>query len=166
MKNQNSINKLRYYLICICIFSVSSLIMNSANTIFNLGMRSSSVISNNDGNILFTLFIVLVLAPLFETLLFQSLLISILRKIPLINQSRLIIISISALLFALMHPFHPLYILHAFIGGSLLAYTYIYFDESESKGFYHTALLHMLLNLITLIVSIILVVFSSLTALN
>lgn len=122
-------------------------------------MRSSSVLSNNSGNMLFNLFIILIFAPLIETLLFQSILIRILKKIPFVKQSQLGVVVISALLFALTNPSRPLFILHAFIGGSLLSHTYIYFDESESKGFYHTALLHMLLNLSTLIASIVLVIF-------
>jgi membrane protease YdiL (CAAX protease family) len=95
-----------------------------------------------------------ILAPVIETLLAQVLPISLTQKFVKWN-TKIISVFISTLLFSLGHLSYSLwYFILIIPTGSLLALTYIIFQERKESGFWMTFSVHSLKNLIAFIITI------------
>lgn len=92
----------------------------------------------------------LLVGPLLETLIFQFGLIGLLFQWQFFEERRWLSIFISATVFALAHTYHFYYILYAFFMGLILCQFYLIMRERK-YAFWHTATLHMLINLFVLI---------------
>lgn len=87
----------------------------------------------------------LIVAPFFETLFFQLIIIEILRSY---NLHRMLIVFLSAFLFALAHYYNLTYIVATFFIGLLLSYYYLSMRIYKEKYvFLRVFLLHSCLNL-------------------
>jgi uncharacterized protein len=97
----------------------------------------------------------IIVAPLFETWLCQYLPLRFLRKwIGNKINSEIVYISISALLFASMHPFSIWYLIFTIIPGVLLAYFFSHFYklyQSLIVSFWFTAILHSVINVASIV---------------
>lgn len=101
---------------------------------------------NQDDKIL----MIVLLAPIFETLIFQFGIIEglliLTKKIKLSNHYLLIIL-ISSIAFSLSHFGSIFTIIHSFFSGLVLSTLYIYARVKELKPFFSTFLVHSLFNL-------------------
>ncbi len=96
-------------------------------------------------------FLLVIFAPIFETLIGQVLPIKLTEKI-LRNKHKVIPMLISAILFSLMHFGYSIwYSLLTFPLGILLAKTYVIFQKRKESSFWVTAAVHSLRNLIAVI---------------
>lgn len=107
--------------------------------------------------------LLLLFAPLVETLFFQVLPIEISNRVTKKCTGKpcvLFSIVVSALLFALEHRFSPAYMCYAFVLGLYLAFFYSYISKINGnkwgRGFVMTALLHLLFNSLALLAMVIL----------
>jgi hypothetical protein len=92
-----------------------------------------------------------IVAPLFETLVFQTIIIALVRNF--LSKKIGFQIAISALLFSLIHYYSIWYIVFAFLVGIILATGYvIYYRNGELKAFAAIAGVHFLRNFISFIV--------------
>jgi hypothetical protein len=112
------------------------------NSFFKLENRIFEAFSEKE-----MFFIVVVLAPIIETLIFQLCLFQFLIKTRINNQS--IIIILMSITFSLFHWYHWLYVLAVFVGGLFLNYFYIYVlkNKNELTAVLLTILLHSTYNL-------------------
>lgn len=93
-----------------------------------------------------------ILAPIIETVLFQSLPINIIKK-SVKWKTNILAVTVSALLFSLAHlPYSFWYFLLMIPPGLLLASTYIIFKQRRESAFWITASVHSLWNLIAVII--------------
>ncbi|NFA58953.1 CPBP family intramembrane metalloprotease [Clostridium sporogenes] len=88
-----------------------------------------------------------IIAPLYETLIYQMGVIKLFSLSKKIKNNKLLLIFISAVFFGLSHFYSMLYIFSGFISGILLAYSFIVYEYREKSGFYVTAIIHSLINL-------------------
>ena len=105
----------------------------------------------------FLVVVVIIIAPVFETFIFQVLPIEISNRITKKYTGKpcvLFSIAVSALLFAVEHRFSIAYMCFAFILGLYLAFFYSYtsrvYRKNWKKGFAATVLLHMIFNCLAL----------------
>lgn len=103
----------------------------------------------DDYGILFRISLLLIFAPIIETLIYQFLVIEILRKIKIPPG---LIISFSAILFGLTHHYHIFYIIATTISGIIYA---LYYLKLRPQGKLNAILgvtgLHFLTNLVALL---------------
>jgi len=97
------------------------------------------------------LFYALVFAPLFETLVFQFLIIKGLFYIQPLKKYPAVAILISAIVFSLVHN-NPFTVIFA---GVVLAYNFYFFNKHRSASFayWSTVLLHCFYNLVTYLIA-------------
>ena len=88
--------------------------------------------------------VVILVAPLVETALFQALPYHLLRKIPFFQKRVWLIIVISGLFFALQHFYSILYIIFAFVPGILLVTGYHL--RQGKHPFFSISAVHLLIN--------------------
>ncbi|ENK0838693.1 CPBP family intramembrane metalloprotease [Clostridium botulinum] len=94
----------------------------------------------------------MIISPLFETLLFQMGIIKLFSLSEKIKNNKLLLVIISAFPFGLVHGIYStLYIFCAFSLGILLAYSFIVYEDKEGHGFWVTAIIHSLMNLIAFV---------------
>lgn len=94
----------------------------------------------------------LVLAPIFETLLFQTLFFAIFKRI----KTRYWIISIiSGIAFGLFHNYSVFYMINTFLIGFIFMYMYLLRAEINNKPFISTIMAHFTVNLIVIIATLI-----------
>jgi len=89
----------------------------------------------------------IILAPIFETFLGQSLPYYLLKKVNYMNERSYLILLASALIFGLMHFYSLFYIIYAFFLGLVLSYGYMVRIKNDNKAFFLIAICHSLLNL-------------------
>lgn len=94
----------------------------------------------------------LVVVPLIETLLFQKAIYWVGIKIPSFRYNKLLLIIISAILFASAHFYSIAYIIYTFIIGAILMYCYIV--KVGRYPFWTTFAIHGLFNTIVSIVEL------------
>lgn len=90
------------------------------------------------------------IAPLFETLIYQYVVIEIL-SFKILKGKKLIIAIISALMFAIGHTYSFLYVFYTFIIGLILAYSYLTYKEKSYSAFWVVFWIHCIRNTITTI---------------
>jgi len=76
-------------------------------------------------------FLVVIIAPIIETLIFQYLLFSLLNQIRIKNT--LIIVLLMSFAFSLAHWYHWLYVVATFINGFFLNYFYVYIYKYRNE---------------------------------
>ena len=100
---------------------------------------------------LYQLVVVVLLAPLFETLIFQTAPILISRKHSSLSPGTIILAS--SLFFAVAHSYSIAYIFYAFLIGLLLAYSYTMYLEKTVSAFWVVATIHSLRNMFSWVLS-------------
>lgn len=96
------------------------------NRFFNLENAIFEKFSENE-----ILFIAVVFAPIFETLIFQFFLYRLLNQIGIKNT--LIIIILMSVAFSQAHWYHWLYVVATFISGLILNYFYLYIHKKKNE---------------------------------
>ncbi len=92
------------------------------------------------------------IAPLFETLLYQKIIISLCDYIPFLNKRKYLIILISALAFAWNHLYSIRYAVQVFFsGGITLGYAYVVYEEKEKHPYWVVFSIHGFWNLLIFI---------------
>ncbi|EPY2285022.1 CPBP family glutamic-type intramembrane protease [Clostridium sporogenes] len=96
-----------------------------------------------------------IIAPLWETLIYQMGVIKLFSLNKKIKNNKLILIIISSIFFGLAHVgYSILYFFYGFMIGITLAYSFIVYEEKENSGFWVTAIIHSLMNLTTFVIHI------------
>ncbi len=103
--------------------------------------------SNGEKRIIIYVFSSVILAPVVETFLGQSLPYYLLNKIKYFNERSYLILFTSALFFGLLHFYSLFYIFYAFVLGLIFMYGYMIRIKTDRKTFYLIAVSHSLLNL-------------------
>lgn len=106
-----------------------------------------------DDPIYVTFFLVVILFPFIETLIFQYLVFYIGRKL---NIKDCLIILLSTFFFALAHQYNAVYIMVTFFSGFIYAYAFFFISKNSSDliAFLFISFLHVLNNLIAFIVDL------------
>ncbi len=118
-----------------------------------LGASNSNVNYIEHSGKLVTVLLVVIWAPAFETILYQALIIHIIKAfVSKIRYSFFISILISSLAFGLSHPYSLPYILAATIYGIILATAYYISLYRKQSAFLIVFLLHALINISALLV--------------
>lgn len=100
------------------------------------------------------LVVLLLIAPLLETLLFQSLIIELVCKfIKRPRNSLYVALMLSALTFAINHAYSMSYFVFTFIGGLILALAYFVGRYRRENASLLVVIIHTLYNLSTLVLS-------------
>jgi uncharacterized protein len=102
--------------------------------------------SKEKNSVLF-FFTSIILAPIFETFLNQSLPYKLLNKVRYLNERSYLILLASALFFGLLHLYSLFYIIYAFLLGLVLMFGYMTRINTDKKTFLLIAICHSLLNL-------------------
>ena len=102
-------------------------------------------------SLVFQFVVAVLLAPLIETLIFQTAPILILRKYSSARPG--LIVLVSSLWFAVLHDYDIAYIFYAFLVGLTLAYSYVMYLEKTASAFWVVTAIHALRNLLYLILS-------------
>ncbi len=104
--------------------------------------------SNNSGLSEFSeiekFIIVIVIAPILETLIFNLLPNFLLKKISIHNKPLLILLP--SILFSIFHLYHPLYALMALVGGIIMNWYFLNVHKKTKIAFWLVALLHAAYN--------------------
>ncbi|EPY2304544.1 CPBP family glutamic-type intramembrane protease [Clostridium sporogenes] len=96
-----------------------------------------------------------IIAPLWETLIYQMGVIKLFSLNKKIKNNKLILIIISSIFFGLAHVgYSILYFFYGLMIGITLAYSFIVYEEKENSGFWATAIIHSLINLTTFVIHI------------
>lgn len=91
----------------------------------------------------------LILAPLIESLLFQTLFFSLYKRFRI---NKWVIILLSTVLFGLYHNYSIFYIVNTGIVGFLFMYFYILRAEQENKPFFATVVAHVFFNFAAIVI--------------
>jgi hypothetical protein len=86
-----------------------------------------------------------IIAPLFETFLFQFLLFKLLKKT---LKDKWWIVIVASLLFSLAHGFHPIKLILHFVSGMVFNSLYYSLKSSEGRAYIMVSIVHGLVNLI------------------
>ena len=128
---------------------------------FNLNPSQENPISKIDNNY-FIFFMIAVLAPVFETLIFQIALIKACQIALTLFGERLNVhlvllssIVFSSLFFGFIHFYSPLYVLMMFVLGLFFGMVYYYAEKRKITPFYSIAIIHSLYNMTVFIVELI-----------
>ncbi|MDZ4994558.1 CPBP family intramembrane metalloprotease [Clostridium perfringens] len=116
-----------------------------SNYDFNVGGPQSIINSSFWGK----LFIGSLLAPIFETFVFQYMVIESLDNIKIKRHKNFFILIISSIFFSLTHTYSFIYIFYSFVIGMFLAYTYILYKKKNFHPFLIVTIIHSLRNTIT-----------------
>jgi membrane protease YdiL (CAAX protease family) len=98
--------------------------------------------------------VIIIIAPAFETILFQKILISAVKEMVSKEKSAFILSTlVSASVFGMAHGIYNMYyVLYAFVGGLMLAIIYNLCYYRKESSFLATFIIHALWNLIALFV--------------
>jgi hypothetical protein len=91
------------------------------------------------------IFIIIIIAPIVETLIFNLLPNQILNKFGINNKFLLVIIP--SIIFSIFHLYHPIYGIMALIGGIIMNWYFLYSHDKKKIAFLLVALLHSSYNL-------------------
>ncbi|MBK0383051.1 CPBP family intramembrane metalloprotease [Pedobacter sp. SD-b] len=106
----------------------------------------------NINQIVKAVFKVIIFIPLIETALFQYFIINLLKTSERFEKNEVLIIIISAFLFALSHYYSIYYIIITFFAGCILAYSFLASKNFKIKPFWLVFTIHALFNLISFLV--------------
>jgi hypothetical protein len=102
---------------------------------------------NTEGPDVSSFFIIVILAPILETLLHQHLPFKLMQSWSWTKNKYGFYIIVSAILFGLIHAYSLQYMIFAFSVGLILAYMYFFYSKSPGKSFWSTTLIHAMRNL-------------------
>ncbi len=91
-----------------------------------------------------------IMAPLFETLIYQKLVIDVCCKIKFFKNRKYIGILISAAIFGSRHKYSPRYMAHMFVIGSIWAYAYTVYKKKKKHPYWVVCCIHAINNFIAL----------------
>nr|WP_244525460.1 CPBP family glutamic-type intramembrane protease [Bacillus sp. 166amftsu] len=120
----------------------------------NLFLPPSQANPSINESIIEHIFLVLIIAPFLETILFQKILFFILQITPYISERNILIILISSIIFGLNHQFDITYIIAATLMGLVFNYSYFiyqqknYNDSQSMSAFWIVFWIHELHNAI------------------
>ena len=100
---------------------------------------------------IFRVFSVVVIAPLIETLIFQSLAYRFISRINFFRKHKVWIIIVSALLFGIAHSYSISYMVFGFIIGCVFMYAYML--RIGKKSYWTVVAIHSLCNLSSILLS-------------
>lgn len=144
MKNKSIYSRLITFFSYLIVAILNGYFFNWINdTYFNYSNETENGLKTFSG--LGRFGIVVILAPILETLIFQFTPNEILEKLKV--RSYFLKITIPSLLFSLVHFYHPIYIVMTFIAGILLNKYYIDTKNETRLFFILTVLLHSTYNL-------------------
>ncbi|QZY55029.1 CPBP family intramembrane glutamic endopeptidase [Crassaminicella profunda] len=95
----------------------------------------------------------IIIAPILETLVYQSFIISLCKQFKFLNK-KIIIIFISALAFSLSHTYSLSYIFNTLFIGMILAYAYLVYEDKHQSSYWIVCSIHALRNSLSLLLSI------------
>ncbi|PKM68122.1 MAG: hypothetical protein CVU95_05630 [Firmicutes bacterium HGW-Firmicutes-2] len=97
--------------------------------------------------------IVVVIGPIWETIVYQLLIIRQLKKRIFFKNRSSLTILVSALVFGAVHIYSIYYMFYAFIIGFLFAYTFVIYEEKKASAFWVTMAIHGLRNGIAMLIT-------------
>lgn len=104
-------------------------------------------------NIIFFFFLVVILGPVIETILYQTLPINAVQQV--LKWFRVELLSlpifISAIIFSLSHWYNINYVVNAFLGGLIYAWFYVIVQRRKERAIIVVFLIHALKNLVVFI---------------
>lgn len=92
-------------------------------------------------------FLVIIVAPVFETWFAQSLPYSLLNKVKYLKDRSYLILLISGIFFGLNHFYSLFYMFYGFLMGLVFMHGYMVRIKTDNKTFYLIAICHSLVNL-------------------
>jgi hypothetical protein len=98
-------------------------------------------------NIYILFFTVVILSPIIETYIYQSLPYRYLNRIVFLKERKYLILIISALFFGLSHFYSLFYVIYGFFMGLGFMYSYMVRIRTDNRTFYLIAMCHSLVNL-------------------
>ena len=100
----------------------------------------------------FAIVLSVLIAPIFETFLFQKSILRLTRKIGYMKERIWLQIFISAFVFGLFHWYSLIYILQGVLLGLVFAYSYTVFEHKNSSPIWNVVCIHGIGNLISMII--------------
>ncbi len=143
------INIIKFVLINVITLLSIQLIITSLP--FAESINTTETLDLKEVNPILLFFFVVLVAPLFETIIFQTAIIKLviyLQKIIKIKQNNYLPITISAIAFGLYHNYNTTYIIIGIIGGFVFASSYIISKKRSEKPIINLFLIHSVLNFI------------------
>jgi len=102
---------------------------------------------NKEKNIYLLFFSVVILSPIIETYINQSLPYKFLNRVTFLKERNYLILIISALFFGLWHFYSLFYVIYGVFMGFVFMYSYMVRIRTDNRTFYLIALCHSLVNL-------------------
>jgi len=150
IRKASKLNVFLFFGIAFILMLLSSLIVSFFSS--PLGTSNYNVNYLEHFGKIVTVLIVVIWDPVFETILYQTLIIYITRAfVPKIRYNFFISIFISSLAFGISHPYSLSYILAATLYGIILATAYYISLYRKQSAFLIVFLLHSLINLLALL---------------
>ena len=113
----------------------------------NIPLRSIS-----EGPKTTSLLLLVIIAPIWETLVYQHVIFKLLQLWSVTKKKYLLYIIISSAVFGLAHNYSTRYVFSAFLSGLLYSFIYFFYHKNTSKAIGSTALIHSLRNLTAFLV--------------
>jgi len=104
-----------------------------------------------DSSFIMEFILVVIIAPLVETLIFQTSIFYIFNKFSFLKKRSAIVIILSALAFGIAHNYSTLYVLFGFNIGIVLAYAYNIYLEKLESSYKVVTLIHSIRNLLAFV---------------
>ncbi|AFK85681.1 MULTISPECIES: CPBP family intramembrane glutamic endopeptidase [Thermoanaerobacterium] len=149
----NYINKIsdHGYILMMVVFSfiidnVILIYMNISNIKFNGPKLDMSPI--------LILILVGIVSPIFETYLYQVILIYLLKKINYLNNHKILLIIVASIIFGLSHCYSYIYIFSTFLAGLILNYSYVIYKNKTLTPFKIVLSIHSIHNIINALLMI------------
>lgn len=137
----------KFLILFFFILFIYTVTTSSISNLFDPSLLETSM--SKEKNLMFVFFMLVVVAPIFETLIYQTAVIEILLKFKIGMRGAIVI---SALLFGLSHSYSFIYILLAIGTGFVLAYYYASLrEQGKINKILFVTILHALINLVVFI---------------
>ena len=144
------LNKLRGITFVLVITSLLYIVSFSSNMVLGFIKQKDLIFidfHDNEKSIVLIYIVPLLFAPIFETILGQSLPYFLLKKVRFMNERSCLILVASALFFGLLHFYSLFYMIYAFLIGLVLMYGYMVRIYNNKNAFLLIAICHSILNL-------------------
>lgn len=143
----NNLNRITYVLIIALLLLSFAFIFNS---FLDLIKQKDIIIfksQNDEKSIIFLFLTTIIIAPIVETFLGQSLPYFLLRKVKYFRERNLLVLLTSSFFFGVLHFYSIFYIVYAFFLGLILMFGYMVRIINDNKTFLLITICHSLLNL-------------------
>jgi hypothetical protein len=150
----------KYVLLMACVGYACSIILLNI-VYFIKGVNFSQLGKSGYKNIFEEILYAIVLAPLIETFIFQSLVFTVSRQFQWLKDREILTILISATCFGLAHAIYNIYYaiyniyyaISGFVVGIILAYSFSIYTKKKENEYIVVTLIHSFLNMISIIFS-------------